>query len=161
SSERDYGEGEQRRYERHQRRQHEQPAVGRGRIGLFLENVLQAVGGGLQQPERTDPVGPHPVLHPGAYAPLEPGDHRDADHGHVEDHEQFDGRSDEEKGHSLRRALPPPWSLGARSTPARRRRVPRTPPPQRPSSRTPARPTPESSRLRAPPPAHPAPTSRG
>ena len=70
-------------------------AVGRGREGLFLHEVLDPVGDRLQQPARPDAVGAAAVLHPGAdtlrsisVSSATPTMHDREDHQHLDDAEQ-------------------------------------------------------------------------
>jgi hypothetical protein len=66
--------------------------VGHRRRRLFLQKVLQAVGGRLQQSLRAHAIGTQAVLHPGTDAPLEQREQRHAHHQQVEDEKDLDGR---------------------------------------------------------------------
>src|SRR6266566_3281060 len=66
---------------------------------LFLQKVLQTVGGRLENTLRADTVGAEAVLHPGAHPPFEQRQQRHPNHDQVEDDEDLDRGRDEEKRH--------------------------------------------------------------
>ena len=100
--ERNDREQQQRGNERQRRRQEEQAPARLGRKGLFLENVLHPVGGGLEQAGPADAIRPAPVLHPGADLALHEREERDSDHGDGEDEEHLD-HAEQQKALELRR----------------------------------------------------------
>ena len=121
SAERNDGEQQQRGNERHGRRQEEEPPVGQGRKGLFLEDVLEAVRRRLQQTGRAHPVGAAPVLHPGADLPLHQGQQRHAHHGHGEHHQHLDDAEEQEPLHFRRHDTPTREPCLLPAVPANRR----------------------------------------
>ena len=88
--ERDHREKDQRGCHGQHGAQDEEQTIGRARLRLFLEEVLDPVRDGLQEPERPDPVRAHAILDPGAHASLRErrvhdGQHEDReDRGHLE-----------------------------------------------------------------------------
>ena len=92
---RDHRPGEQRRNERHHRRENEEREVRLPRVRLFLHDVLHAVGDGLQQSVRADAVWSAAILDERADAPLGPDDEHHADHVDRESEQHLHDRGEE------------------------------------------------------------------
>ena len=93
---RDHPGQAERRNERDRRRQHEDHRVGAGRERLFLDDVLDPVGGGLQEAGPSHPIGAAAVLHPGAHLSLHEREERHAHHHDGEHHQHLEDAEQEE-----------------------------------------------------------------
>jgi hypothetical protein len=82
-----------------QRRQEVDGPVGRDRHDPFLEEELDPVGEGDQDPRRAGPVGAHANLHVGHDLPLQPDHHH---HRHQQGEEDHDDPGDQQDpGHPV------------------------------------------------------------
>ncbi len=89
--------------------QEEEDPVGFGRKRFLLEDVLDAIGRGLEEAGPSDPVGAAPVLHPGAHLAFHEREQRDADHDDGEDEEHLEDAEEEKALHlGCHRAAPTP-----------------------------------------------------
>ena len=98
SAKRDHAPGGESRNERENRREHEQRLVHAGGHCLFLHEVLQPIGGGLQ-PSLADTIRAVSILDPGGDLSLGERQESDAHHVDREDDHHFHDR-EYEKRHS-------------------------------------------------------------
>jgi hypothetical protein len=101
--ERQHREGQEGRDHHDHRGDDVEDLVGAGRPHVLLEEQLDAVGQGLEDPEGPDPVGADPGLHEGDHPPLQPDgeQHRQHQSGeHPDDLDDQDEQVPDSPGHA-------------------------------------------------------------